>query len=258
MTRRYGSGRGRYYLLDGIRGITLISMILYHAAWDLVYLLGVEWSWYHSDRAFVWQQSICWTFILLSGFCMTLSRHKWRRGLVVSGAGLLVTAATLVFLPQDRVVFGVLTFLGSAMLVTALLEQWLLRVQPVAGMVICSVLFYVFRWVNHGYLQLWQGKSVSLPSAWYQGGLGAFAGFPGSDFFSTDYFSFLPWIFLFWVGMYLGCITERLGDWKRGILGINAAPLTWMGQHSLLIYLLHQPVLYTAVVLMKTYLPGLL
>ncbi len=257
MTARCSTGRGRYYLLDGIRGAAMISMILYHAAWDLVYILGVEWPWYHSHGAFVWQQSICWTFILLSGFCMTLSRHKWRRGIAVSGAGLLVTAATLVFLPQDKVVFGVLTFLGSAMLLSALLEKWLFRVPSVVGMGACGLLFYVFRWVNRGYLQLWQRGTYELPAAWYHGLSGAFAGFPGSDFYSTDYFSLLPWIFLFWFGLYLGRFVQSLGDWKRGILGINAAPLTFLGQHSLLIYLAHQPVLYMAVVLAQRYLPGL-
>ena len=55
--------------LDAIRGWALVSMIAYHASWDLVYLFGLDWPWYHSFGAHVWQQSICWTFLLLSGFC---------------------------------------------------------------------------------------------------------------------------------------------------------------------------------------------
>ena len=124
MTGAHGRKRrpgGRLQLLDVIRGITLLSMIAYHGSWDLVYLAGVNWPWYHSEEAFLWQQSICWTFILLSGYCMTLSSHKWKRGALVFAAGILVTAATLVFLPEDVVVFGVLTFLGSAMLLTDVL-----------------------------------------------------------------------------------------------------------------------------------------
>ena len=88
--------RQRYGALDWIRGITLISMILYHGAWDLVYMFGVNWDWYRSKGAYAWQQSICWTFILLSGFCWALGqnrRRKLRRGLLVFSGGALITAA---------------------------------------------------------------------------------------------------------------------------------------------------------------------
>ena len=48
----------RYEVLDTIRGLALLSMICYHAAWDLVYLFGADWPWYHSAAAHIWQQSI--------------------------------------------------------------------------------------------------------------------------------------------------------------------------------------------------------
>ena len=35
----------RQYLLDGLRGLTLISMILYHGMFDLVEIYGVHVSW---------------------------------------------------------------------------------------------------------------------------------------------------------------------------------------------------------------------
>ena len=107
------SGSGRLALLDSLRGLTLISMILYHACWDAVYLLGANWPWYNSRAAYIWQQSICWTFIMLSGFCIPFSSKLLRRGLEVFGAGALVMAVTCILLPEDRVVFGVLTLIGS-------------------------------------------------------------------------------------------------------------------------------------------------
>ena len=33
---------GRYALLDELRGLDLVSMMLYHACWDLVFLFGVQ------------------------------------------------------------------------------------------------------------------------------------------------------------------------------------------------------------------------
>lgn len=49
----------RYDYLDTLRGLALISMIFYHGVWDLVYIGNVDWEWFRSDAAFIWQQSIC-------------------------------------------------------------------------------------------------------------------------------------------------------------------------------------------------------
>lgn len=117
----------RCALLDELRGLDLISMMLYHGMWDLVYLFGVRAPWYGSWQGELWQQSICWVFILLSGFCLPLGRHPVKRGAVVFGCGVLVTAVTLIFMPADAVWFGVLTLLGSAMIITGLLEKWMER-----------------------------------------------------------------------------------------------------------------------------------
>ena len=54
----------RYVLLDSIRGITLLSMILYHGMFDLVEIYGLHIPWFVERPGYVWQQSICWIFIL--------------------------------------------------------------------------------------------------------------------------------------------------------------------------------------------------
>ena len=105
------SEKQRLHALDAIRGITLLSMIAYHAMWDLVYMFGVRADWYRSDAAHLWQQSICWTFILLSGFCHALGRKPWKRGLIVFGASVIVSAVTLIFMPNQRILFGVLNLM---------------------------------------------------------------------------------------------------------------------------------------------------
>lgn len=81
----------RYALLDELRGLDLISMMLYHGTWDAVYLFGVAVPWYAGTPGRLWQQSICWGFILLSGFCLPMGHHPVKRGAVVFGAGALVT-----------------------------------------------------------------------------------------------------------------------------------------------------------------------
>lgn len=239
----------RYPLLDVIRGFTLLSMVLYHGSWDLVSLAGVDWPWYHTAGARLWQQSICWTFILLSGYCMTLSVRRWRHGITVFAAGLLVTGVTLAFLPAQRVIFGILTFLGSAMLVTTLFRGLLERIPPIPGMGLAAFLFYSARWISRGILQVPLGYRVQLPAGWYRGMATAFLGFPQEGFASSDYFPFLPWIFLFWAGYYGGLLMRRAGRGKERILSLDVPPLSFLGRHSLLIYLLHQPLLYMAVTL---------
>lgn len=138
----------RYALLDELRGLDLVSMMLYHGCWDLVNLFGIQADWYYGLPGHLWQQSICWVFILLSGFCAQLGHHTLRRGAQVFGAGALVTAVTLLFMPEDRVIFGVLTLLGSAMLLTGLLEKPLRHIPPAAGFAISAVLFALTRNVS--------------------------------------------------------------------------------------------------------------
>ena len=232
---------GRYALLDELRGLDLVSMMLYHACWDLVFLFGVQMNWYAATPGHLWQQSICWVFILLSGFCVPLGHHTLRRGATVFGAGVLITAVTLLFMPEERVVFGVLTLLGSAMLLTGILEPLLQKVPPAAGLVVSAVLFALCYSVSSGWVGVGSWKLL-LPQGLYANYLTAFFGFYPEGFFSTDYFALLPWIFLFWAG-YFGHRSigrARMEPLRRSV----CAPLGWMGRHSLVLYLLHQPVIF--------------
>ena len=151
----------RYALLDELRGLDLVSMMLYHGCWDLVNLFGIQADWYYGLPGHLWQQSVCWVFILLSGFCVQLGHHTLRRGAQVFGAGALVTAVTLLFMPEDRVIFGVLTLLGSAMLLTGLFEKPLRQISPAAGLAVSAVLFALTRNVSAGYLGFWQPASLA-------------------------------------------------------------------------------------------------
>lgn len=197
-----GEGR-RYGILDTVRGITLLSMILYHAAWDLVYLYGVKWDWYRGAGAYIWQQSICWTFILLSGFCWSMGRRPLKRGLTVFVCGMLVSLVTCVFMPENRVLFGVLTLTGSCMLLMIPLHRFLGRISPEIGFAVSFFLFALTRNVYEGYLGFEALRIMRLPKELYRGTLSAYLGFPPRTFFSTDYFSLIPWFFLFAGGYYL-------------------------------------------------------
>ena len=234
----------RYRLLDILRALTFISMFLYHALWDLVYLYSADIDWYRSQGAYVWQQSICWTFILLSGFCFSLGKRKIRRGLTVFAAGALVTLVTWIVMPQSPAVFGVLTLLGSSMLLLCFLDRYLGKIPPVTGIAVSFILFLLLREINTGWLGFENLRLAALPQSWYKNLFTAYLGFPAADFVSTDYFSLLPWYFLFLAGYFLcRLMLERTQTLPDGFA--NGIPLFEIpGRHSLLIYLLHQPLIY--------------
>ena len=260
----------RYHVLDGIRGITLCSMILYHVVWDLVYIFDYNWDWYRSDFAYVWQQSICWCFILLSGFCFSLGKRKVRRGLIVFGAGALVSFVTHITMPGQSVSFGVLTMLGSSMLLMACFEKIYKEIgqqidtggvekthlknddkniRAYSGMAVffSFFCFLITRGINERYLGFEEIYLFKLPDTLYQNGnLMTYIGFMSEDFYSTDYFSMIPWFFLFLTGYFLFHWMK-----SRGTLDILKTMtcfsrfFCFIGKRSLIIYLIHQPIAYT-------------
>ena len=236
--------KNRFQLPDTIRGIVLISMILYHGAWNLVYIYGINWPWYKSYGAYIWQQSICWTFILLSGFCFSLGKRHLKSGLMVFGGGALVTIVTLIAMPQNRVVFGVLTCIGSCILLMTFTRKLWKKIPPETGIFLTFLLFLFTKNINNGYVGLGNIKIIKISSQWYRNYFTAYLGFPTRGFYSTDYFSLIPWLFLFVTGFYLYNIFEKrkLLDKKFMAKGIPA--FAFLGRHSLIIYLLHQPIIY--------------
>lgn len=233
----------RYAVVDAVRGLALLNMIIYHGVWDLVYLFGRDWKWYRSEGAFIWQQCICWTFIFLAGLCQPMGRRKLPRALLVFVCGMIISLVTVIGMPQSQVVFGVLTLIGTCTLLMIPLERFLIKCPPVIGMIVTMVLFILTRSVNTGYLGFGQWQLCKLPENWYCSWGSTFLGFPMKGFYSTDYFSLIPWMFLFLAGFYTYHLLQ-----KRQLLAhlekSRVKGLEWLGKHSLPIYMLHQPILY--------------
>lgn len=233
----------RYNKIDGIRGAVMISMILYHTLWDIVYIFGFDIPWYRSAAAYLWQQSICWTFIIISGFCWSMGRQKLRRGITVLCAGILISLVTAVIMPQDMVVFGILTLIGSCTIIMIPSEHVLRRLSPFAGITLFSLLFFLMYKINDGYLGFCGINLFKLPSGMYRNLFTTWLGFPMPEFTSADYFSFMPWCFLFVLGYFLYRLAEQrhlLPHLEKG----KCMPLERIGRNSLIIYILHQPVIY--------------
>ena len=232
----------RYSLLDLIRGLALVSMMAYHASWDLVYLFGVDWPWYHSEGAFLWQQATCWTFILLSGFCAPMGRSRYKRGLTVFACGWIITLVMKLFMPATPNLFGILVFLGSAMMIVHALRGVLAKLPPLPGAWLSFLTFIGLRWINRGTIG-WGRLTLTLPEGLYRNDFTAFLGFPHSGFRSTDYFALLPWFFLFLTGYFIYRLAEKKG-WLAHLPDLQLPVLNLLGRYSLDVYMAHQPVIY--------------
>ena len=84
----------RIWELDAFRGICILGVIAVHFVYDMVELYRlVQWD-YPAIFTFIrdWGGVL---FLLLSGICVTLGSHSVRRGLIVFGCGMLITAVTV-------------------------------------------------------------------------------------------------------------------------------------------------------------------
>lgn len=235
----------RYALIDSLRGIAVFSMVIYHFVWDLKYIAGIRWGSSASVYNFLWQQSICWTFILISGFCYFLSKHPLKNAVIALLGGVAVTLVTLVATPDSAIYFGVLIFHGSAMLLLLPIRKFLYKTPPTLGFALSFLLFILCYDINDGSLAF---GLIQLPDALYKNMFTTFIGFPHRSFSSADYFSFLPWIFLFISGFFLCSLIKRLKTSPK-FLYFKIPVFEWIGRRALIIYLAHQPILYAITML---------
>ena len=230
----------RIWELDALRGILMIAIMAYHLFYDLVFLFSLV----ELNTPFLrglYRFCNDWLgcpFLFLSGLCVTLGSRPVRRGLQVMVGGMLITAVTAGmyltgFAGKDILIyFGVLHCLGSCMLLWPLFRKLPKPALLILGIVLAAAGLYIksnIR-VDHNWL---------IP-----------LGLMSRSFATSDYFPLLPNLGYFLIGAFLG---KTLYREKRSLLP-QVSPsflpirfLSFIGRHSLIIYLLHQPILAAAV-----------
>ena len=113
----------RIWELDFFRGICMLGVILVHLFYDLVFF--AEMTFHFPKIALIIADYGGILFIVLSGICVTLGSHSVKRGLIVFGAGLLISGVTFImFGPSpDMIWFGILHLLGICMLLYSVLKK---------------------------------------------------------------------------------------------------------------------------------------
>ncbi len=228
-----------------MRGIAIIMMILFHLLYDLNYFGGYNLN-IHSGFWLYFGRATATIFILLVGISLTISyprakkkqkkrlyRKYLNRGLRIFAWGLVISLATWLFLRAGFVVFGVLHLIGiSIILAYPFLKLRLWNLLP--GVLFISLGLYLKKYTFGFSWLIWLGLK------------------PG-QFYTIDYFPILPWFGVVLIGLFFGYIlypncTRRVNLCDLSNFAVIRS-LCLFGRHSLLIYLIHQPILIAIIVI---------
>lgn len=239
------SKRKRIYFLDELRGFAILCMIVHHAFLDVGDVLGLTWGYRIFDALCTVQPAFWAIFIIISGVCSRLSRNTIKRGFIVLGAGLIITLFTVVIMPLfgftgSEIYFGILHCLGSCMIITGLLMPAISKINYKLGAVISAFLFIFTYGINTGTMLF---TLIKLPASWYKYDFLAPLGVYSKNFESADYFSIIPWIFLFLFGAFIGKLAKD-ENLPKFMYKQRSKFLCTVGKNSLWVYILHQPAIY--------------
>lgn len=231
----------RLWEVDALRGVAIVLMVFYHFVWDLNYfglytanMLTGPWQ--------VFARSIATMFIFLVGVSLTLSHNRavrqsesadlfkkfLLRGAKIFGLGLVITVATYFFIGRGFVIFGILHLIGVSIILAYPFLRWDRWASLATGLIVIALGVYVDRFVVTFPWLIWLGiKQIGV--------------------YMVDFYPLLPWFGIALLGVFAGHMLYPEGqrcfslpDWSD-VLPVRG--LRFLGRHSLLIYLVHQPIL---------------
>ncbi|MDD6174700.1 MAG: heparan-alpha-glucosaminide N-acetyltransferase [Firmicutes bacterium] len=247
----------RIHLMDEVRGFAVFCMVFYHAFYLIAFLFGTDWMAQVFRFFMPAEPYFAAAFILISGISSQLSRSNLLRGAKLLGIALIVTLATRIVVPEETIWFGVLHLLAVCMLLFGALQKPLAKIPFWPGFLLCAVLFFFSCGLAFGavpYLGLPGVPALQLNAMSPDYRFGFPFGFRAPDFASADYFPLLPWLFMFLAGTFLGRFAKA-GKFPEFMYKSRIPFFSWIGRHALIIYVLHQPVIY-GIMLLITALRG--
>ncbi len=213
-----------------LRGFSIIYVVIYHALFNLAMKHIWAYKALFSTEMEILQFIFVSTLILISGICTSFTRSNLKRGIKTSLAAILVTLVSAVVAPNMTIIFGILHFFGAAMLIYAALKKLIEKIPCAVGIPIFLGLWLIS--YNIYDLAPKMPKSIIL----------FILGF-NTGHVSGDYYPIIPHIFLFIAGAFLGRLLKQ--DKAPAFLRKNPLPfISFIGRHTLFIYLIHQPILY--------------
>ncbi|WP_100065552.1 heparan-alpha-glucosaminide N-acetyltransferase [Miniphocaeibacter massiliensis] len=230
----------RYNIIDFIRGFAIVNMILYHLFYDLVYIFDENFSFFPSTFSSIWQNLIAMTFIITSGIAYNFGKKNSRKFLYLIICSAILSTYTFFFMKNEFIAFGIIHFFAFATLILLLIDSVLKHINSYLGLIVSLLLFASTKFIANGYIYIFTNKYI-LPRTLYDSKAFFWLGFPSDNFVSSDYYPLIPWFFLFIAGFFIGRIfLSKKPTLKKKSLN----PICFIGRHSLLIYMAHQPIIY--------------
>ena len=223
-----------------LRGIAIIMMVIFHLMWDLwayrilpdVVLYAGFWKYFQRTTAI--------TFLLLVGISLTVSYRRtegqenpvaqWRkfvwRGLRIFGMGMCFTVYAWIS-GSGYVHIGILHLIGLAILLAYPLLP--------------------YKWLNLVLWAIFFGVGGLLQGIYLDHNRLVYFGLHKADYRPLDYFPLIPWLGVVLLGIFLGNIVYRAEGRIVALPDLSwLLPIRWLrflGRHSLVIYIVHQPLL---------------
>ena len=213
--------KNRIWELDFLRGIAFICMVYDHVIYDLNYIFGIK----TIQLDFIGDFSAI-LFMLICGISTTLSRNPLKRGAIVFCAGMMLTGITFLidslFNTRLIIVFGILHMLGIAIMVSFVVKKL-----PNSIIVLISVCIFV---LSYYFRKIRNIGNIMFP-----------LGIHDANFYSSDYYPIFPYLAVVFIGIIIG---KLFYSSKQSIFpfSIFKNPISFIGKHSLILYLTHQPI----------------
>lgn len=225
----------RYLSLDVLRGVCLLLMIIFHFGYDLS-IFG--YTTYDTNADIEWR---VFRAIIVSGFLLAVGmssylayhRHIDKTKLIKNllkliSVSLLISLGSYYMYPQHWVYFGIIHFVSVALPLSLLFVR-----RPNIALLVAGVIIV-------GYF----GDILSLQTSWEWS-----VEHIGIPQHTIDLVSFIPWFGVVLLG--IAIIHHKL----LPVIPANAVSrfMARMGRHSLLIYLIHQPILFSGFYLIQRF-----
>lgn len=231
--------RGRVAILDVVRGAAIVAMVIYHGLLDMGprFFGIIEVDAIDNPLLKVFARSILSTFLFLVGIGLVLSSRNGvntvkflRRVVWTAAAAGLVTAVTLVAVPEAYVRFGVL----HAIALSTVIGLLFVRARIWITLTVALLVLFIPTLPSANYFEstylIWIGISHNLPAM-------------------MDYVPLFPWFGVVLLGIVAGQAglskIEDVSRWRP--TGSLAKGLEFLGKNSLVAYLVHQPILMAVI-----------
>jgi len=239
--------RPRLIAVDLARSVALAGMIVFHFAFDLQMFGHLPPGTVFEGGWAVLARAVAGSFLFLAGVSLWLGHGqgiRWaafgRRLAVLAVLALVISVVTWFAMGDSYIRFGIL----HAMALGSVLGLAFLRVPAILTLVVAVAVLFAGNWLRgpafDGPWLLWLGLAANRPPM-------------------VDYVPMVPWLAPLLAGIAAARLAQLAGLWSR--LRARAAPgpllqaLALPGRWSLVVYIVHQPVL-VALIWAATHLTG--